>query len=70
MELAQRLPNAAALDELRARTGLSTIVVRAGAYLSRTIGAWQYAIASGALPGARIDYADADVMVISVSPED
>jgi hypothetical protein len=66
MELARELPDRRALGLLRDETGLTSIVVHAAGMPQLTIGRWRAAMRRGELPGVRIEYADDDVLVVSV----
>jgi hypothetical protein len=70
IDLVRMLPSHFALDVLRRQTGLTHIVVRAAGMPALTIGRWQRAVEDGGLRGVRIDYADADVLVVAVLPVD
>jgi hypothetical protein len=66
VELIRRLPDGRVLDTLRHETHLTNIVVHSIGFPELTIGRWRNAIASGSLPGVRIDHDDGDVLVLAV----
>jgi hypothetical protein len=70
MKLANRLPERAAFEALRQKTGLATIVVYADWMPNAVMGPWLRALEHGDLPDLRIGYRDANVLVLDVAPND
>jgi hypothetical protein len=69
MALARRLPERAALEELRRETGLTSIVVYADKMPNMLLAPWLLALEQGDLPGARIAFRGARVLVLDVGAE-
>jgi hypothetical protein len=68
MALASRLPERAALEALRRSTGLETIVIESEPSTMMLQQPFLEAIRTGILPGVRVGYRDASVLVLELEP--